>query len=405
MADFRFLSVESPTDTLLVEFSPEVRLLFHYLSLVADDFGFLVDDPLKIERELFPGQKGLVSIEADLDLLVAAGRLERLIAYQKSSPRRIIHILNWANHQSRNTYSKPTFGDPSVIAEISRDANGKTLTHKRESFANLVSERVIPQYVKVPVPTLRQRFEAGETAGASRTKSAKASCDECGMVTGSIRFIAPFIGDQLSGWMGTYVTEGGIEIVPSKSGRVAILCRHCRQASLEKMLPRLGDTVKSQHAPGQSSFDEVFNPEVAEEERVVNGDSPSPKKAVIAKSPAPKKKAVSAKKAPATKAPKQRARDYNFEALVEICEIDMTRLTPSSRGALNNALKALKIAEGDNLTPEGIKARGEAYRATYPRITLTPSALAKHWPQLDPSKTGHRIGGQVSTDFSDWENA
>lgn len=89
-------------------------------------------------------------------------------------------------------------------------------------------------------------------------------------------------------------------------------------------------------------------------------------------------------------------RDEMFEALAESCEIDWRHLTPSARGELNKATKALR--EAGDANPAEIRYRVGAYRRTYPSMALTPSALAKHWPALangarrtEPLSTADRI--------------
>lgn len=76
----------------------------------------------------------------------------------------------------------------------------------------------------------------------------------------------------------------------------------------------------------------------------------------------------------------ERQRDLAWEALVR-----ETAANPAmERGALNVALKAIREAaysEGlmEDGLPEEIRLRAIAYRETFPGITLTPTALAKHW--------------------------
>lgn len=76
----------------------------------------------------------------------------------------------------------------------------------------------------------------------------------------------------------------------------------------------------------------------------------------------------------------ERERDFSWEALVR-----ETHANPAmERGALNAALAAIREAafsEGlmEDGLPEEIRLRAEAYRRTFPGLTLTPTALAKHW--------------------------
>lgn len=74
-----------------------------------------------------------------------------------------------------------------------------------------------------------------------------------------------------------------------------------------------------------------------------------------------------------------RPRDEIFDALCETCRIDPKELTSSARGAVNKAVKELRRLE---VTDADVRARADAYRAQYPTVALTPSALVKHWPAL-----------------------
>lgn len=75
----------------------------------------------------------------------------------------------------------------------------------------------------------------------------------------------------------------------------------------------------------------------------------------------------------------QRKRDDLFDSLVEVCRIDTASLTTSARGAANRAIKELRVV---GATAEQIHQAARAYRTQYPTAAVTPSALAKHWPQL-----------------------
>ncbi|MGH9089994.1 MAG: helix-turn-helix domain-containing protein [Acidimicrobiales bacterium] len=87
--------------------------------------------------------------------------------------------------------------------------------------------------------------------------------------------------------------------------------------------------------------------------------------------------------APASPTPSGRRRDALFDAVAEVCGIDPSELTSSARGATNRALADLRSV---GATPEDVRDRAATYRRTYPRTTLTPSALAKHWPALGGSQ-------------------
>lgn len=74
-------------------------------------------------------------------------------------------------------------------------------------------------------------------------------------------------------------------------------------------------------------------------------------------------------------------RDPLFDALVFVCGINPAELTPTARSAANKALKDLRSVKAD---PDELPARAAVYRSRWPDTTLTPSALAKHWSQLNP---------------------
>jgi hypothetical protein len=77
--------------------------------------------------------------------------------------------------------------------------------------------------------------------------------------------------------------------------------------------------------------------------------------------------------------PPPRQTDELFEALVGACRIEPRELTVSLRGAVNRALKDLRAVEA---TPGQVTIRARRFYERYPTMTLTPSALAKHWGLL-----------------------
>lgn len=85
-----------------------------------------------------------------------------------------------------------------------------------------------------------------------------------------------------------------------------------------------------------------------------------------------------------------RARDLAFEALCDVCGIDAAQLTPGARSSLNTALRDIRAAWGD--VEDGgvglaaaIHERAANYAINIPG-TMTPNALAKHWPQVAMAK-------------------
>lgn len=75
-------------------------------------------------------------------------------------------------------------------------------------------------------------------------------------------------------------------------------------------------------------------------------------------------------------------RDLLFEAVAYACGIDIGELTDTARGPLNRATGELRRI---GVTPAAIPGRAEAYHRIYPDTALTPMALVKHWPSLDPA--------------------
>jgi len=77
--------------------------------------------------------------------------------------------------------------------------------------------------------------------------------------------------------------------------------------------------------------------------------------------------------------PRQREPDLLFEAVAMACNINLKQLTGTSRGQLNKATKELRDI---GVKPDEVGDKARAYRKQYPEASLTPTALAKHWPQL-----------------------
>jgi hypothetical protein len=81
-----------------------------------------------------------------------------------------------------------------------------------------------------------------------------------------------------------------------------------------------------------------------------------------------------------------RERDLSFEKLAEVCGIDITALTPTTRGAMNAALKDIRLAS-PGLDDADLAVILDGKAATYVKVMdgalLTPTALSKHWAALD----------------------
>jgi len=65
--------------------------------------------------------------------------------------------------------------------------------------------------------------------------------------------------------------------------------------------------------------------------------------------------------------------------MLAVCGIDGSTLTKTGRGQVNAALKELREI---GATPADIEGKAKAYRKTWPDVSLTPTALVKHWGSL-----------------------
>lgn len=81
-----------------------------------------------------------------------------------------------------------------------------------------------------------------------------------------------------------------------------------------------------------------------------------------------------------------RSSDLSFEKLAEVCGIDIGALDGQSRGALNRSLGLIREASPDYEDAElamVIEGKAVSYRRVMGEALLTPTALAKHWAQLE----------------------
>lgn len=68
-----------------------------------------------------------------------------------------------------------------------------------------------------------------------------------------------------------------------------------------------------------------------------------------------------------------------WDAVVYVCGIDPKQLTGSARGQIGKAVKEIR----ESLTDvREIYDKADMWRILFPGATLTPTALAKHWPAL-----------------------
>lgn len=81
-----------------------------------------------------------------------------------------------------------------------------------------------------------------------------------------------------------------------------------------------------------------------------------------------------------------RPRDLSFEKLAEVCGVDVGALDGQSRGLLNRALRLMREATPDLDDGElamVIEGKAASYLKVMGGALLTPTALAKHWAQLE----------------------
>jgi len=81
-----------------------------------------------------------------------------------------------------------------------------------------------------------------------------------------------------------------------------------------------------------------------------------------------------------------RPADLLFETLAEVCGLDWRNLGKLERGRLNVAARDLREISA---TPQDVKDRAAAYVRLWPKVSLTPTALAANWSQCiaKPSTT------------------
>lgn len=75
--------------------------------------------------------------------------------------------------------------------------------------------------------------------------------------------------------------------------------------------------------------------------------------------------------------------DPVWDTMLAVCGIDPAAITKSSRGAYNRAARDLRDLEA---TPQQIATRAFIFRRRWPEASLTPTALARRWPECDPDR-------------------
>jgi hypothetical protein len=90
--------------------------------------------------------------------------------------------------------------------------------------------------------------------------------------------------------------------------------------------------------------------------------------------------------------------DLLFDAVIDVCGMKSGELTKTARGGLNKALADLRAVQA---TPDEVHARAVRYRSQYQNCSLTPMALAKHWPGLSQERSGvSRNSSTIDSVFS-----
>ena len=78
--------------------------------------------------------------------------------------------------------------------------------------------------------------------------------------------------------------------------------------------------------------------------------------------------------------------DLCFEFLVNLTGASMGSVTKAMRGEINAALRDIRAVLPE-VTPDEMARRATRYRERWPRVTCSPSALAKHWGSLGSDST------------------
>lgn len=117
MARIRTIKPTFFRDDTIAELGLSARLTFIGLWTYVDDEGRGVDDPRLVKGDLWQldDKHTVKKVDADLDALAKAGRIERYTAGGK----RYLRVVNWKNHQRIN---RPT---PSVIPASLTERSGK----------------------------------------------------------------------------------------------------------------------------------------------------------------------------------------------------------------------------------------------------------------------------------------
>lgn len=89
-----------------------------------------------------------------------------------------------------------------------------------------------------------------------------------------------------------------------------------------------------------------------------------------------------------------------FSAVLQVCGLNESEMTSSALGALHKAVKELHGLKGE-VSVDEVRQRAERYRLAYPKATLTPSALVKHWPSLGGDGPRVNTAGGIISEYYD----
>lgn len=200
----RWVKPEEITDELLTELPIGARQLYIWLRNYADDQGLFADSPNEVHLALFPGHS--YPVEAWIDLLVATGKLTRMVVTTgRHRTKRVVFVKNFPRHQIIQRPSQPRWGYVADCAPI-------------------------------PVPTPAQRLAlidryqlpaADSDLAREFPPPTRVPCESCGRAGDLYRF------DPLRSahpeWDGT-VAASRLEIIAAADAPdgVAVLCRACR---------------------------------------------------------------------------------------------------------------------------------------------------------------------------------
>jgi 5-methylcytosine-specific restriction endonuclease McrA len=196
MARKRMIKPEFWTDSTMVQLPAEARLLFIGMWNFADDYGYIDDEPDRLALQVLPADD--VDVDMLLDLLIAAGRVER---YRSREGMYFLYIPHFVDHQRVDHPAKPTYPDVATCTKAS-----------------------IPLAVRRQV-ALKYGCKPGE--------SAEAACYYCGE-PGSIYWPRTRKG-QPSAWVAFSRLEIDHFVAESKGGpteseNLVLACRTCNRS-------------------------------------------------------------------------------------------------------------------------------------------------------------------------------